>query len=137
SSGTGSFRIIDFQGKPIKPTPDYTLQFIAGHYYFPDWAKNLLDNIPKTSGNIKIINIEQRHFIIPKTFYDSVNNINPRYGNKQKYYNEAENSVVKNFMKGHFSFERQIQPTTFDRSVSPFAKPRWSTWGNSYFPTTE
>jgi hypothetical protein len=40
-------------------------------------------------------------------------------------------------MKGYFSFERRIQPTTFDKSVSPFNKPRWSTSGNSYFPTKE
>lgn len=136
-SGTGSFRSTDSQGKPIKPTPDFILQFIAGHYYFPSWTKDLLDNIPQTSGNTKITNVSQKHFIIPKTVYDSVNYINPRYGNRQKYYDEAGNTVVKNFMKGHFSFERQIQPTTFDRSVSPFNKPRWSTWRNSYFPTTE
>ena len=137
SSGTGSFWSIDFQGKPIKPTPDYTLQFIAGHYYFPSWAKNLLDNIPQTSGNTKIANVSQQHFIISKTVYDSVNYINPRYGNRQKHYDDAENLVVKNFMKGYFSFKRQVQPTTFDRSVSPFNKPRWSTWGGSYFPTKD
>jgi hypothetical protein len=137
SSGRGSFRSIDFQGKPIKQTPDYTLQFIAGHYYFPSWAKNLLDNIPQTSGNTKIVNVSQQHFIIPKSVYDSVNYISPRYENRQKHYDEAENSVVKNFMKGYFSFERQVQLTTFDRSVSPFNKPRWSTWGSSYFPTKE
>jgi hypothetical protein len=72
SSGIGSFRSIDVQGKPIKPTPDFTLQFVAGHYYFPNWAKSLLNNIPQISGNIKIANVKQQHFIIQKKLYDSI-----------------------------------------------------------------
>jgi hypothetical protein len=109
---------------------------VAGHYYFPNWAKSLLNNIPQISGNIKIANVKQQHFIIQKKLYDSICYINRKYNN-QKNIEKAENSVVKNFMKGYFSFERRIQPTTFDKSVSPFNKPRWSTSGNSYFPTKE
>ena len=109
----------------IFPTPtDLTLQFIAGHYYFPNWTKRLLENTPKASGDVKIINIDQRHFIIPKTAYQAI---------WQKHTIDAEKLVVDNFMKGYFSFERSSQPTTFDRSVLPFLNTRWRT----YFPTNE
>ncbi len=137
SSGAGSFWIKDFQGKPTEPSPDFTFRFIGGHYFFPSWTKNLLDNIPQTSGNVKIKNIDQRHFIIPKTVYDSVFYFSRKYDMGQKYKEEAENLVVKNFMNGYYYFERSIQPTTFDRSVQPFNKPRWSSWGNSYFSTKD
>ena len=136
STGTGSF-LKNVRDKPIKQNPDFTLQFIKGHYFFPKWAKDLLDNLPQASGFIKIVNIDQHHFIIPKTLYDSICNINRKYDNRQQYYDKAENLVVENFMKNNFSFERRTIPTTFNISVRPFSKPRWSYWENAYFPTKE
>ena len=94
STGTGSSVIEKLRGKPIKSKSDFTLQFIKGYYFFPNWAKNLLDNLPQTNGSMKIANIDQRHFIIPKTIYDSVFNIRERYDNRQQYYDEAEKLVV-------------------------------------------
>lgn len=138
SSGTGSFWSdvnLLVLGKKSKSTPDFTLQFIAGHYFFSNWAKNILENIPKTSGNVKIKNIDQRHFIVPKAAYDSICHINQNYKNRQKHFDNAESLVVKNFMNGYFSFERQIQSTKFDKSVFPFSKPRWSYWGMPYYST--
>src|SRR5690554_459055 len=137
STGTGSSVIEKLRGKPIKSKSDFTLQFIKGYYFFPNWAKNLLDNLPQTNGSMKIANIDQRHFIIPKTIYDSVFNIRERYDNRQQYYDEAEKLVVENFMKNNFSFERRTMPTTFNISVRPFSKPRWSYRGNPYYPTKE
>src|SRR5690606_13720813 len=42
TSRTGSFYGLYFQGKPSKPSPDLTFQFIAGRYFFPTWTKNLM-----------------------------------------------------------------------------------------------
>lgn len=105
---------------------DFTLQYIPGHYYFPKWAKNILYNMPKVSENIKIVNIAQHNFIIPKNAYDSVCYIDRNFENRQNYNKKAENLVLENFMNDYFSIERQIQPTNFDRSLLPFHKPHWS-----------
>lgn len=136
ATGTGS-SLKNVGGKPIKPKSDFKLQFISGHYFFPSWAKTLLDNLPKTSGKVKIANMDQRHFILPKTVYDSICTINRKYESRQQYYNEAENLVVGNFMKNNFSFKRRTSPTTFNISVLPFSKPQWSYRENAYFSTQE
>lgn len=137
NSGTGSIERIDFRGITEKLEPDFTLRFIAGHYYFPSWSKNLFDKFPQAYGEIKILNFEQHHFIIPKTAYDSVCYINRNDYENEKIYDAAENHVVKNFMRGKFSLERIVQPTTFSRTVKPLNKPRWSYWGCPYLPTKE
>lgn len=137
STGTGSIRSIDFQGKPTELKPDFTFQFIAGHYYFPSWTKNLLDNLPQARGCVKLENIDQCHFIIPKIMYDSVCCISSNFDSKQKYNEVAENFVVNNFIQGCFTMERTVHPTTFNLPVIPFNKPRWSHWGHSYFSTKD
>lgn len=114
-------------GHQIIPKTDFTLQFIAGHYYFPGWSKGILDNIPKTSGNIKIVNINQRNFIIPKNIYDSI----PFRMYRNEQYTDADNYVVNNFMKGHFSVEKKIEPTKFDKSALPYKYPSLG----RFFPT--
>ncbi len=129
-SGQGSLLEIeiDFQGKkPLRPKADFTLQFIPGHYYFPGWAKDILENIPKTSGNVKIVNINQRNFIIPKNIYDSI----PYFMYKHEQFTDADNYVVNSFMKGYFLIEKRIEPTKFDKSALPYKHPRLG----RFFPT--
>lgn len=138
-SGTGSFtgavRFKDEYDNSIEIAPDFTLQFIAGHYFFPRWSKDFLKNLPQTNGTVKIINADQRHFIIPKIVYDSIPylSLSP---NSQKHYDEAENLVVQNFMSGYYSFERNVQQVTFDKPIFPF-KMGYMTWRAPYFPTKE
>ena len=48
------------------------MKFIEGHYYFPSWARPLLQNIPSTTGKVKFINLNQNQFLIPKLIYDSL-----------------------------------------------------------------
>lgn len=134
TSGEGSFW--DKYSKPLGLKPDYTFKFLAGHYFFPKWAKNLLDNVPQTGGLVHIQNLKQSNFIIPKSIYDSVCYISPIYDNRQKHFEEAEKLVVKNFISGSFKFERNAQTTTFDKSIHPF-KLGWRSWRTPYFPTKE
>ena len=140
SSGTGSFFTkYDFdyrQNETQKQMSDFTLQFVAGHYFFPRWSKDYLKNLPQTNGTVKIINADQRHFIVPKIVYDSICYLSPIYENREKYYDEAENLVVKNFMLGYYSFERNVQQVTFDKPILPF-KIGYMTWRAPYFSTKE
>ncbi len=141
SSGTGSFwntkNKIGLQNDGLtEPPADFRLQFIPGHYYFPYWAIYLLNEVPKTYGNIKILNMDQAHFIVPKAIYDSIYFNRNKYNRSRNYYAEAENMVVDNFAKGNFMFTRTIQPTTFDKSIVPFRNPRWSYWGKPYYATS-
>ncbi|RYD98668.1 MAG: hypothetical protein EOP54_06790, partial [Sphingobacteriales bacterium] len=133
-SGRGSFG--DKYGKSLAIASDFKLQFISGHHFFPKWAKNLLDNVPHTSGILKITNIKQSHFIVPKSVYDSVCYVSKGYNNRQKHYEEAESLVVKNFMSGYFSLERRVQTTTLDKPIQPF-KLAWTSWSTPYFSTKE
>lgn len=134
ASGEGSFW--GKYSKPLGLKPDFTLQFLSGHYFFPKWSKNLLDNAPQTNGLVHIQNLKQSNFIIPKSAYDSVCYISPIYDNRQKHFEKAEKLVVKNFMAGNFSFERSVQTTTFDKSIHPF-KLGWNSWRIPYFTTKE
>ena len=126
SSGSGSFSYwenTDLQTeRPIELKADYTLQFIAGHYYFPNWATKILNEQPESSGNVKIINVNQRHFIVPSNLYNSV-----AY-NTEKYeqFSKVDNYVTTNFIKGYFSLEKRIEPTKFEKSSLPYKSPRWS-----------
>ncbi|MDR2204643.1 MAG: hypothetical protein LBE36_00545 [Flavobacteriaceae bacterium] len=55
-----------------QPSGIDTLKFIAGHYYFPNWSSSIFHKLPKTYGKVKIVNADQRNFIVPKTMYDSI-----------------------------------------------------------------
>lgn len=138
ASGTGSFFTkYDFDNRQYetqRQTPDFTLQFVAGHYFFPRWSKDFLKNLPQTNGTVKILNADQRHFIVPKIVYDSICYLSPINKNRQKHYDEAENLVVQNFMSGYYSFERNVQQVTFDKPILPF-KIGYMTWRAPYFPT--
>lgn len=140
ASGTGSFfSKYDFDNRQYetqRQTPDFTLQFVAGHYFFPRWSKDFLKNLPQTNGTVKILNADQRHFIVPKIVYDSICYLSPINKNRQKHYDEAENLVVQNFMSGYYSFERNDQQVTFDKSIHPF-KLNWNSWRTPYFSTKE
>jgi len=140
ASGTGSFftkyDFDDRQYETQRQTPDFTLQFVAGHYFFPRWSKDFLKNLPQTNGTVKIINADQRHFIVPKIVYDSICYLSPINKNREKHYDEAENVVVQNFMSGYYSFERNVQQVTFDKPILPF-KIGYMTWRAPYFPTKE
>jgi len=124
SSGIGSFSndINFFQDKPIKRTPDFTLQFIKGHYYFPSWAIGILKNLPQTDKNVKIVNVSQSHFIVPKKEYDLV--YNNKYNKEQG--TEIDDLVLNNFMKGYFSINKRNEFTKFDKSALPYQSPNWS-----------
>lgn len=140
ASGTGSFFTkYDFDNRQYetqRQTPDFTLQFVAGHYFFPRWSKDFLKNLPQTNGTVKILNADQRHFIVPKIVYDSICYLSPIYDNRQKHYDEAESLVVQNFMSGYYSFEKNVQQVTFDKPIFPF-KIGYMTWRAPYFSTKE
>lgn len=140
TSGTGSFfSKYDFDNRQYetqRQTSDFTLQFVAGHYFFPRWSKDFLKNLPQTNGTVKILNADQRHFIVPKIVYDSICYLSPIYDNRQKHYDEAESLVVQNFMSGYYSFEKNVQQVTFDKPIFPF-KIGYMTWRAPYFSTKE
>lgn len=108
SSGTGSGEMerIEVNGvyKNQKRPADFTLQFIPGHYFFPDWAKQQIENIPETSGSVKIKN--------PQNFMVSEIS-NPNVFQKTKKYREEryKTEVIENFMSGYFSLVHTAEPT--------------------------
>src|SRR5690606_13790804 len=119
-------------GNKVSPPSDFTLRFMPGHYYFPNWAKSLLDNLAQTIGNVKIKNVKQDNFIVPKNIYDSLNPNVYRY--KSRRISNADEYVINNFMKGNFSVEKRMEATKFDQSVLPYKNPRWQT---QLYPTKD
>lgn len=95
----------------ISQASKLTLQFKPGHYYFPRWTENFFENLPRMAQRKKILNIDQRNFIVPKPLYDSLR------ANERKYTTEADSLIVNNFMKGHFRFTRKALPILFDQSI--------------------
>lgn len=118
SSGkeSGEMEWVEVNGvyKNQKRPADFTLQFIPGHYFFPDWAKTLLDNMPMTSGNVKIENVHQQNFIVSEIS-------NPTIVQKMKKYKDERfnTEVIENFKKGYFSLEHKAEPTHIENE-SPF-----------------
>lgn len=135
-TGTGSFQSTSRKQKAAEQPPDLSLQFVAGHYFFPAWAKHLLRHSLKSSGSVTIANLDQHHFIIPESTYKAFS-MAKGHKEEQQNYNTAEALIVANFMKDHFSFSRTTEATTFDRPLQPFSKPRWSNWRQSYYPTQQ
>lgn len=124
-TGNGSFG-----NEILENGTDAELTFIPGHYYFPEWTREILDNIPKTTGNVRIANLSQPHFIIPKKVYESLFSAT----NRNNAFSQADKIVADNFMKGYFSVQKTIQPTRFDKSVAPYSDPNFET---SFFPTKD
>ncbi|WP_300487947.1 hypothetical protein [Flavobacterium sp.] len=108
-----------------KPASDYTLQFIGGHYYFPNWAKTLWGNKPDFIGKVTLENFEQRHFCIPKTLYDSLALRKVDHTIRDRITKRADDCVVQNFIQGYFLLEKRIEPTRFHNSALPFKEPYW------------
>lgn len=109
---------------------DYTLQFIAGHYHFPDWTKMLWSELPEAGGNVKFVNLEQRHFTIPKKLYDSLAVAYKDYRKRYELNLKAEETVVNHFLQGYLSMDKKVEPTKFENPPSSFKEPSWE--GNLY-----
>jgi len=126
ASGRGSFGENGFwNGADIKPknSSDFTLQFIAGRYYFPDWAKYFLDNLPQVNGNLELKNASQRNFIVSQKVYNSVHSSEIYY--HKKLLKKADDYVTNNFLKGHLSLERRVEPVQFKQSPAPYKNAHW------------
>ncbi|WP_306351421.1 hypothetical protein [Flavobacterium sp. '19STA2R22 D10 B1'] len=119
ATGKGSGFDLYISSKETKTASDFTLQFIPGHYYFPNWAKMLLENMPEANGSVKIMNASQRNFLITKDLYESLSYRNSNYETTTK----ADELVQSNFSKGHFTITKEIEPTKIDKAVLPYSKP--------------
>lgn len=117
-----------------KPDSDYTLQFIAGRYYFPVWAKALLDNLPLADGNVKVVNLNQRHFIIPKTLYDSIASPRAKFKNRSALSEKIEDRIVRNFTQGYFTVDKRVEPAKFENPALPYKEPYWD---DALYPTKD
>ncbi|HRB72558.1 MAG TPA: hypothetical protein PK776_12000 [Flavobacterium sp.] len=108
-----------------KPASDYTLQFIGGRYYFPNWAKTVWDNKPEPTGKVAFANLDQRHFRIPKVLYDSLALRKADYRIRDQLTKRADDYVVQNFKRGYFLLNKRIEPTKFHNPALPFKEPYW------------
>ncbi|MDD2984055.1 MAG: hypothetical protein PHQ74_11785 [Crocinitomicaceae bacterium] len=118
--GSGEMRRVEVNGvyEEQKVPADFILQFIPGHYFFPSWTKAILDNIPETSGNVKIVNVQQRNFIVSETPNPSI------FQRMEKYRTDRFNAeVVENFKKGYFSLEQETEPTQIENEGLPVLYP--------------
>lgn len=113
---------------------DFTLKFIAGHYHFPDWAKMLWSELPKVSGNVRFVNLEQRHFLIPKVLYNSLAVSYRDYRKRYELNIKAQETVVDHFLQGYLSMDKKMEPTKIENPPSAFYEPLWD--GNLY-PTKD
>jgi len=115
-SGTGSIGEWTVEGKKLINESDFTLPFQAGHYYFPNWIQDKLDRLPKTSGNVAILNtanLNRQYFIISPESYESY----LQYSTKDAFnHEEADNYVVDHyFTNGHFAVEKKTVFTKFEQ----------------------
>ncbi len=114
--GSGEYRkIIDNSFvKEVTIPSDFTLQFKAGHYYFPNWIDDQRKRLPETSGDVKILNtanLNQSYFVIPKDIYDSCL-LYPKYISGPERESDEDKYVIDNFfLKGYFSRTKRVQAT--------------------------
>lgn len=107
------------------PASDYSLRFIGGRYYFPNWAKTVWDNKPEPTGEVAFVNLDQRHFRIPKALYDSLALRKIDYRTRDQLTKRADDYVVQNFKRGCFLLNKRIEPTKFYNPALPFKEPYW------------
>lgn len=100
------------------------LTFIPGHYYFPHWSDPIFHNLPTPKGAVKLMNVEQTHFIIPPKLY---NTIFVSGSGERALIKEKEEVVIQNFSKGFFKVKKEIVPTTFNKDFAPYKRPHWET----------
>lgn len=138
TTGSGSgivskFRLSD-KNKDMKADlpSDYTLQFLPGHYHFPNWAKMVWDEMPEAKGKIKFVNLKQSHFIISKTRYDSIQLFGLKYKDRSEIEKRAADEVVQNFTRNYFTVDKRIEPTKFENPALPFKEPYWD---DALYPT--
>lgn len=111
--GSNNYHVTFKQNNSTQSLTDYTLQFVAGRLYFPQWIKDMAHDLPETSGQMQLINsanIEQPYFIVSKNSYDSF--VFKQY-NANDWQNIDDYVVQNYFLKGHFKVEKRIEPTTF------------------------
>lgn len=125
-SGIGSiFETADFQDESIEsPKADYILPFVSGHYYFPDWIKDISNNLPKISGKVKFLNtanLSQQYFIIPENIYNSSLLYNKNTYGEQRETDEDKYVIDNFFLKGYFSLDKRIEPTKINQLPSKYS----------------
>lgn len=126
--GSKSIEWLDYGrkiGYETVPKTDLTLQFIAGHYYFPSWFSDEILNI-ETSGSVKIINANQHHFIVSKSIYEnlSLNYDMSNWENQRKLFDNTDEEIVNRFINGYYSVEKRTEPVKFT-NVVPYKEPKW------------
>jgi hypothetical protein len=126
STGMGRFLIRAGQVSASVNQPashDRTLMFLGGHYYFPSWADQLRDGLPQAGGRVQFVNIDQRHFIIPASLYDSLARQQSAF-ERQPVRERAEQLVARHFTDNFLHVTCRREPTTITPSVWPFRNPR-------------
>jgi hypothetical protein len=116
-TGVGSTKISPKSRETNRTQSDRTLKFIPGCYYFPHWTAAAYDKLPLTKGNVKIVNAQQHHFIIPKKIYESLKNEHSTYKSNQEI---AAEYVLHNFMSAYYEIEKKIQASQIDKTFKPF-----------------
>ena len=123
ATGVGSINPSSRYGKQMNRTKqtDLTLSFTAGHYYFPRWGIPQINQLPLTTGKVKMVNVNQGNFIVPRAVYNEVLNM----FNEKRAKTQAEEYVVNNYARGHYFVEKDVRPTTFNKIADPYMNPRW------------
>lgn len=106
----------------LKPTKksDITLRFLAGRYHFPHWTKRILENLPEVTGSVKIVNLLQVNFIIPKEIYDLMPYSTSFYclGQECDLYKLADEFVLQQFIEPFYSFQKEEEYTFIENDIS-------------------
>ncbi len=130
-SGIGLSRFYPGVDTHKKLNEDYILQFIPGHYFFPRWMSKIKNDLPKGNGNVKIVNLDQRNFIIPKNLY---NLLAITRSGRSDVVRRAEESVIDNFTKEHFMVKKTSVSPTANKSFHPYTNPYWD---HNIYPTRD
>ena len=105
-------------------TPDRTLKFIPGYYYFPVWAKAAFDKRPTLTGKTKIINAYQHNFIVSKDLYNSIEVADSWKGSYKDYFEKADQIILDSYVNDYIQVEKTVEPTQINKSFAPFTGRR-------------
>lgn len=100
------------------------LQFIPGYYYFPDWSGTVLEGLPETSGAVRLLNIDQRNFIVSKEqiVYDI-------YARDDR--EKLDELIANRFIDNFYTVEKKMENSDANLSFAPYAVEGF----RSMFPT--
>jgi hypothetical protein len=91
---------------------NYELKFGPGHYYIPIWVREIYEQKPKASRDIRFMNLDQRNFIVSKADYDHIS--------KSQDLKWLDDQIANRFIEGYFTVDKYIDSIQFNQQVDNY-----------------